>query len=161
MSLQRGYTYLLVLFIVALLGASLPIAGEMWATAKQREREADLLIAGDAIRRAIASYYTSGPAQYPPKLEDLIKDPRFPEVRRHLRQLYTDPFSGTTEWVLINSPRGGIMGVASASEDAPLKRTGFQGADQVFEAQALRLKDKLRYRDYEFIYDPAMGRVVR
>ena len=158
---QRGYTYLLVLFVVALIGASLPIAGEMWATAKQREREADLLVAGDAIRRAIASYYTAGQAQYPPKLEDLIKDPRFPDTRRHLRQLYPDPFSGTTDWALINSPRGGIMGVASASEDAPLKRTGFQGADKVFEEQALRLKDKLRYRDYEFIYDPAVNGALR
>lgn len=161
MRLQRGYTYLLVLFFVALLGAGLAITGEIWATAVQREREAQLLFAGDAIRQAIASYYKSGPAQYPPRLEDLLKDPRFPDTRRHLRQLYPDPFSGTAEWALIMSPRGGIMGVASASENAPLKRSGFQGVDRVFEEQAVRLKEKLRYRDWEFIHDPAFRGAVR
>lgn len=156
MGRQRGFTYMLVLFLVALTGAGLAIAGDVWATAKQREREVELLFAGDAIRRAIASYYHAGPSQYPPKLDDLLKDPRFPDTRRHLRQLYPDPFSGTAEWVLIKAPQGGIMGVASASEDAPLKRTDFRGPDRVFEEQATRLKEKLRYRDWEFIYDPAL-----
>lgn len=153
---QRGFTYMLVLFLVALTGAGLAIAGDVWATARQREREADLLFAGDAIRRAIASYYHAGPAQFPPALGDLIKDPRFPDTRRYLRQLYPDPFSGTAEWALIKAPQGGIMGVASASEDAPFKRTGFIGPDIVFEEQATRLKEKLRYRDWEFIYNPAL-----
>ena len=151
---QRGYTYLLVLFLVALTGAGLAIAGDMWATTRQREREAELLFAGDAIRRAIASYYLAGPAQYPPILDDLIKDPRFPDTRRHLRQRYPDPFGDT--WVLIKTPQGSIMGVASASEAAPLKRSDFRGPDRVFEEQAIRLKEKLRYRDWEFIYDPAL-----
>lgn len=153
---QRGFTYMLVLFLIALTGAGLAIASDVWSTAKQREREAELLFAGDAIRQAIASYYHAGPAQYPPKLDDLLKDPRFPDTRRHLRQLYPDPFSGTTEWALIKAPQGGIMGVASTSENAPIKRTGFRGTDRVFEEQATRLKEKLRYRDWEFIYDPAL-----
>jgi type II secretory pathway pseudopilin PulG len=159
---QRGFTYMLVLFMVALIGAGLAIAGEVWATTKQHEREAELLFAGDAIRHAIAAYYNgaSGPVKlYPARLEDLVKDPRFPDTRRYLRQIYPDPFSKTTEteWVLIKAPQGGIMGVASASEDAPMKRAGFQGPDHVFEDQANRLKEKLRYRDWEFIYDPALG----
>jgi type II secretory pathway pseudopilin PulG len=156
---QRGFTYMLVLFLVALIGAGLAIAGDVWATAKQREREAELLFAGGAIRQAIASYYNGSPGpakQYPPKLDDLLKDPRFPDTRRHLRQLYPDPFSGTADWALIKAPQGGIMGVASTSEAAPFKRTGFRGSDRVFEEQAVRLKEKLRYRDWEFIYDPAL-----
>lgn len=154
---QHGFTYILVLFLIALAGVGLAIVGDVWSTTKQREREAELLFAGDAIRQAIASYYHAGPAQYPPKLDDLIKDPRFPDTRRHLRQLYLDPFSGTTEWALIKAPQGGIMGVASASENAPLKRTGFLGPDRVFEEQAIHLKGKLRYRDWEFIYAPALS----
>lgn len=156
---QRGFTYMLVLFLVALTGAGLAIAGDVWATARQREREAELLFAGDVIRQAIANYYNGSPGsfkQYPAKLDDLLKDPRFPDTRRYLRQLYPDPFSRTTEWVLIKAPQGGIMGIASASEDAPLKLTGFRGPDRVFEGQATRLKEKLRYRDWEFIYDPAL-----
>jgi type II secretory pathway pseudopilin PulG len=156
---QRGFTYMLVLFLVAFLGAGLAVASDVWSTAKQRQRELDLLFNGDALRLAIASYYKNSPGafkQYPPQLEDLIKDPRFPDTRRHLRQLYPDPFSGTTDWVLIKAPQGGIMGVASASEAAPLKRTNFRGPDHVFEDQAKNLKEKLRYRDWEFIYNPAL-----
>ena len=156
---QQGFTYMLVLFMVAFLGAGLSVVGEVWATAKQHEHEESLLFAGDAFRHAIANYYNGGSGaikQYPPTLDDLIKDPRFPDTRRYLRQLYPDPFTGKTEWVLIKAPQGGIMGVASSSEDAPLKRTGFIGPDHVFEDQAKRLNDKLRYRDWEFIYDPAL-----
>lgn len=52
------------------------------------------------------------------------------------------------------------MGVASASENAPLKRAEFRDPNRVFEEQAIRLKDKLRYRDWEFIYDPALRGIV-
>ena len=144
---------------ILLTGAGLAIVSDLWATTKQREREAELLFIGDAIRLAIARYYESSPGpvkQYPPKLEDLLKDPRFPDTRRYLRQLYPDPFSGTVEWVQIKAPQGGIMGVASGSETAPLKRTYFRGSDRVFEEQAIRLKDRLRYRDWEFVYGPAL-----
>lgn len=152
---QRGYTYMLVLFMVALTGASLAIASDIWATAKQREQETELLFVGDAIRQAIASYYNAGSTkQYPSTLNDLLRDPRFPDTRRHLRRLYPDPFSGTTEWILIKAPQGGIMGVASTSKNAPLKRTSFIGPNRVFEEQTIRLKEKLRYRDWEFIHTP-------
>ena len=118
-----------------------------------------MLFAGSAIRQAIAAYYlaTPGPLkQYPASLENLLKDPRFPDTRRYLRQLYPDPVTGSAEWALIKAPQGGIMGVASASESAPLKRAEFRDPNRAFEDQAIRLKDKLRYRDWEFIYDPAL-----
>ena len=158
-SRQRGFTYLLVLFFIASVAAGLAAVGELWASSRQREREVELLFTGSAIRQAIASYYlaTPGPVkQYPPSLENLLKDPRFPDTRRHLRQLYPDPMTGGIEWALIKAPQGGIAGVASASEAAPLKRAGFLYPNQVFEDQAVRLKDKLRYRDWEFVYDPAL-----
>jgi type II secretory pathway pseudopilin PulG len=159
MQAQRGFTYMLVLFLIAFIGAGLGVASDVWVTAKQREHETELLFSGDAIRVAIANYYRGSPGnikQFPMQLEDLLKDPRYPDTRRYLRQLYTEPFSEKTEWVLIKAPQGGIMGVASPSETLPLKLTGFQGADHVFEDQAVRLKDKLRYRDWEFIYNPAI-----
>lgn len=154
---QRGFTYLLLLFFIAATAAGLGAVGELWATSRQQEREIELLFAGSALRQAIGAYYqaTPGPVkQYPASLENLLKDPRFPDTRRHLRQLYPDPMTGNAEWVLIKAPQGGIMGVASASEAAPLKRAGFRDPNRVFEDQAVRLKEKLRYRDWEFIYDP-------
>ncbi len=160
MSLARrdsGFTYLMVLFFIAALAAGLAVVGGLWATSRQREREVDLLFAGSAIRQAIGAYYlaTPGPVkQYPPALENLLKDARFPDTRRYLRQIYPDPMTGTTEWALIKAPQGGIMGVASASESAPIKRAGFREPNQAFDGLAPRLKDKLRYRDWEFIYEP-------
>jgi type II secretory pathway pseudopilin PulG len=163
MKRQQGFTYMLVLFLIALTGVGLAIGSDVWATAKQREREAELLFIGNAIRQSIASYYENSSGsikQYPSKLEDLLKDPRFPDTRRHLRQLYPDPFTGTAEWALIKAPQGGIMGVASTSESPPFKRSGFHGIDRVFEEQAMRLNEKLRYRDWEFIYDPALSSLL-
>jgi type II secretory pathway pseudopilin PulG len=156
---QNGFTYLLVLILVALLGVGMALSSDVWITNKQRQREIDLLFAGDAFRVAIANYYKNTPGnvkRYPVKLDDLIKDPRFPDTRRYLRQLYTDPFNNSAEWALIQAPQGGIMGIASTSQLAPLKLANFPGADQVFEDQAKRLKEKMRYRDWEFIYDPAL-----
>ncbi len=155
---QRGFTYLLLLFFIATVTAGLAAAGELWATSRQQERERELLFAGNAIREAIGAYYdaTPGPLkQYPARLENLLKDARFPDTRRYLRQAYPDPMTGK-EWSLIKAPQGGIMGVASDSEGAPLKRAGFRDPNRVFEDQAIRLKEKLRYRDWEFIFDPAL-----
>lgn len=156
---QRGFTYLLVLFFIASIAVGLSAVGELWSTSRQQEREVELLFAGNAIRQAIGAYYlaTPGPLkQYPASLEQLLKDPRFPDTQRYLRRLYPDPITGSTEWALIKAPQGGIMGVASASEAAPLKRAGFRAPNQVFEEQAIRLKDKLRYRDWEFVYNPLL-----
>lgn len=156
---QSGFTYLLVLFIIASVAVGMSAVGELWSTSRQRERELELLFNGNAIRQAISAYYlaTPGPIkQYPASLEDLLKDPRFPDTRRYLRQLYPDPISGSADWVLIRAPQGGIMGIASASEKAPIKRAGFHEPNRVFEELAARLQNKLRYRDWEFIYEPML-----
>ena len=158
---QRGFTYLLVLFFIATVAAGLAAVGELWSTSRQQERERELLFAGNAIRQAIGAYYlgTEGPVKrYPASLEDLLKDPRYIYTQRYLRRLYPDPMTGSTEWALIKAPQGGIMGIASSSERAPLKRAGFLDPNRAFEEQAVRLKDKLRYRDWEFIYEPLLRR---
>ena len=157
---QGGFTYLLVLFFVAIMAAGLAAVGDLWSTSRQREREVELLFAGNAIREAIGAYYAATPGplkQYPLSLENLLKDPRFPDTRRYLRQVYPDPMHGKAEWVLIKAPEGGIMGIASPSERAPMKRAGFRVPNREFEDQAIRLKDKLRYRDWEFVYVPTPG----
>ncbi|MDD5298632.1 MAG: type II secretion system protein [Rhodocyclaceae bacterium] len=144
---------------MAILGAGLAAISDVWTTSVTREKESELLFVGAQYRRAIARYYENTPGglrQYPSQLEDLLLDPRFPEPRRYLRDVYPDPITGTSDWVLIKAPQGGIMGIASASESRPLKTSGFVGANSVFEPLAERLADKLRYRDWEFVYDPAM-----
>ena len=152
---QRGAIYLAVLFIVAVTGVGLATFGRSWSTEIQREREAALLDAGSTYRRAIGRYYeaTPGPIKvYPPDLDSLLADPRFPEVRRHLRQPIPDPMTGKVDWVLLPAPGGGIAGVASRAEQAPFKRVGFSGHNRAFEVVAEQRGDKLRYRDWEFVH---------
>jgi len=146
--MQRGFTYLTVLFVVAMMAGGLALIGEVWQTSNAREKEADLLHAGNEYRKAIERYYLSGPKQYPKTLADLLKDPRQPGTVRYLRRLYPDPITGKDEWGLVKSNDGGIAGVYSLSEDAPLKTGGFAVRDASFEGKG-------KYSDWQFIYASA------
>jgi type II secretory pathway pseudopilin PulG len=143
----RGFTYLTVLFMVAIMGFGLALAGEVWHTAAAREKEAELLYAGNQYRKAIERYYLSGPRQYPRSLEDLLKDPRKPDTVRHLRRLYPDPITGKSEWGIVKAPDGGVMGVYSTSEEQPLKTAGFRLRDRGFENVA-------KYSGWNFAHAP-------
>ena len=145
--MQKGFTYLTVLFVVAMMAGGLALAGEVWHTSAMREKEADLLHVGNEYRKAIERYYVSGPKQYPKSLADLVKDPRQPGTVRHLRRLYPDPITGKDEWGLVKSNDGGIAGVYSTSEAAPLKTGGFAVRDASFEG-------KTKYSDWQFVYAP-------
>lgn len=146
---QGGYTYLGLLFAIALLSVVMAGSGLLWSTTIQREKEEDLLAIGQEFRKAIGQYYLRTPGtvkKYPPTLESLIYDPRQAAVTRYLRRIYRDPVTGRAEWGLIASPDGGVMGVYSLSEKAPIKRS-FIGDDQDFIG-------KRKYSDWHFIYTP-------
>src|SRR5687768_12231387 len=104
-----GYTYMTILFVVAIMTAGLGVVGELWQTAAVREREAELLHVGNQYRKAIERYVRAGGA-YPRELGELLQDPRKPGIERYLRQLYPDPLTGKPEWGLVKAPDGGIMG---------------------------------------------------
>ena len=144
---EHGFTYLAILFAVALMGVGLALTGEVWQTASLREKEAQLLYVGGQYRRAIERYYLSGPRQYPRKLEDLLKDPRKPNTERYLRRLYFDPVTGSSEWGIVKAPDGGVMGVYSLSDAKPVKTGGFDVRNRAFEASG-------KYSDWKFVYDP-------
>ena len=143
---QQGFTYLAVLLGVAMMGATLALTGMAWQTVVQREKEVELLFVGGEFRRAIKQYY-GGSGQYPRQLADLLQDPRYPDMRRYLRKLYFDPITGKNEWGLVRAPDGGIMGVFSPSDEAPLKTAGFALANQDFEG-------KVHYSEWQFIVPP-------
>lgn len=144
---SRGFTYLTVLFIVAVITAGLALVGEVWETAAKREKEAELLFIGHEYRKAITRYYLAGKNQYPRSLEDLLKDPRQPGTVRYLRRAYADPFTGKAEWGIVKAPDGGIAGVHSLSDQKPLKTGNFRLRDAGFESAAT-------YADWKFIYSP-------
>ena len=149
---EHAFTYLTVLIILAILSAGLALVGEVWHTAARRDKEAELLFVGNEYRKAIERYYLNGPAQYPRKLEELIKDPRTPTVERYLRQLYPDPITGKNEWGLIKAPDGGIMGVHSLSQDRPLKTAHLSGV-------AVAATKDVKYSDWKFV--PTADEIAR
>jgi type II secretory pathway pseudopilin PulG len=142
-----------VLLAVALHGAVLAAVGVVWSNAQKRERETQLLFVGHEFRKAIRSYAAGagGAGTYPESLEDLLRDPRTPALKRHLRKIYVDPMTGKAEWGLVRSPEGkGILGVYSLSEDAPLKTGNFAEADKEFEG-------KTSYAEWKFGIRPVQA----
>jgi type II secretory pathway pseudopilin PulG len=148
----RGFTYVGLLALVVLIGILLAAAGQVSSAAIQREREAQLLWVGHQYRAAIGRYHRQRRA-YPQTLEELLgpADRSAPLLVRFLRRLYPDPMGNGAEWVLIQAPGSGIMGVASSSKRAPFKTAGFDLADEEFEKAAT-------YADWQFTYLPAVGR---
>jgi type II secretory pathway pseudopilin PulG len=143
---RRGFTYLIVLAILVAAGMALTGANIAWTTAVRREKEAELLFRGDQYRRAFASwirYAPGGRVQYPTRLEDLLKDPRTPGLRRHLRQLYPDPMVPDGKWGLVRNASGAIRGVFSQHPGKPLKSAGFAEIYAGF-------KDARSYADWKF-----------
>jgi len=144
---QRGFGYLWTLMLVAFMGVGSVIAGELYSMSVRRDRERELIFIGHEFRAAIERYYNSsagGMQSYPLTLEELLKDPRFPNARRHLRRLYADPMTGKPAWgtIVIN---GRIVGVHSLSVKKPVKVDHFEDVDA-------GLRNKERYADWNFVY---------
>lgn len=136
---EQGVAYLALLIAIAIVGIGLAAAGVVWSEASQREKERELLFVGEQFRRAIQQYYESGVLEkrYPPTLEVLLQDPRFPGIRRYLRRIYRDPMSGTTQWGLLRAPDGGIMGVHSLRDGiVAQQRTNFPQRLEGLEGKA-------------------------
>jgi type II secretory pathway pseudopilin PulG len=147
---EAGFTYLGLLILVAILALAASATLTLGSIVQRREAEQRLLEVGAAYRQAIASYLNSSPAgdrRYPGTLADLLRDPRYPGVRRHLRQLYPDPITGKNEWGLVGAPGGGIMGVHSLSNAKPIKIADFALENESFE-------EATRYSQWVFIARP-------
>lgn len=145
----RGFTFLAVMFSMVLIGTVIGAAAQKWETVARREKEEELLFRGLAIKRAIDLFYRTsraGFAQYPRSLEELIKDPGSPAIRRYLRKIYPDPMT-EGEWVLIKDANGRVKGVRSGSDEAPLKTANFPEELKAFEG-------KTKYSEWIFESKP-------
>jgi len=155
----RGVVLLALLLALGLAGIAALAAVDVWAVSRQHEREQQLLFAGEQYRQALRHYYFGAPAGmprvFPDTLADLLDDTRFPVPVHHLRRLYADPMTAGGEWgVLRVADR--IVGVYSLSEQAPLKKAGFTGAN----ATAL-FGDAVTYRDWVFAVQLQRGMLPR
>ena len=147
---ERGFTLAGALLLVAVLGAGMAAYGELASHAAQREKEQELLFAGNQFRQAIGAYYERTPGavkRFPRSLEELLEDKRHPVAMRHLRRVYADPMTGKREWGLVEAPGGGIMGVYSLGQDRPVKSAGFATRDIAFTGAE-------SYSGWQFAYNP-------
>ena len=148
---KRGFSYVFVLIIIVVIGIAATSASRYWSTIVKRETEKELLFRGDQIRSAILSYYHASPQgsspSFPGRIESLIKDNRYPFVKRHLRKYYIDPLTSDGTWGLILDPKNKIQGVFSKSKKKPLKTKNFKSIYKNFE------KAKT-YSDWKFIFHP-------
>jgi len=168
---QNGITFLAVLMVLVIMGIMLGLTGQSWKMVMKREKEKELLFRGNQIKEAIENWNN---AKYPPptghpvkplnKLEDLMLDPASLKPRPYLRRLYTDPMTGK-EWTLLRGPKiaanttttstgvstiqnGPISGVASTSQEEPLK-TDFTDIPTLKDLGGMK-----KYSEWEFRADP-------
>lgn len=110
-----GFTYLALLFWLAISGVGLAALGQAWHLDTRRAREEELLFRAGEYARALGSY-KAWHRRYPSSLQQLVDDRQGTRVLRHLRQLYPDPITGSADWGLERNPAGQIQAIFSNSD---------------------------------------------
>jgi type II secretory pathway pseudopilin PulG len=139
-----GFTYIAVLIFVAINAAVLAATGMLFSDSARREKERELLFVGNQYRQAINAYQKQF-GGFPAKLEDLVE-------KKHLRRLYRDPLTNSSDWGLVPAPdkgviKGGIMGVYSQADGPPFKTANFLERDKEFAGAG-------SYAEWRFIATP-------
>jgi type II secretory pathway pseudopilin PulG len=126
---QNGFAYLSLLIFLALMGFVCAMAVQVGGLVHRRAAEQALLDVGLEFARALSSYADQTPAgmdDQPLSLQELLLDTRHTQKVRHLRQIYPDPMTGSTEWGLELDPdTRRIIGVFSLSTHKPIKVGNF------------------------------------
>jgi type II secretory pathway pseudopilin PulG len=143
---QAGFTYVGLIVLVTIIGLVGAATLKVDSLLRRAAAEEELLEIGAAFSAALTSYAEATPRgqpQQPPSLADLLKDPRVPGLRRHLRKIFVDPITGKAEWgiVWLNKGSGvgdgnggsGVVAVYSLSQSKPLKLANFDSRFQNFE----------------------------
>lgn len=132
-----GFTYLGLIILVAMLGLVASATLKMGVLLQRNAAEQELLYIGAQFSDALASYAAATPPgqpRQPPSLKELLKDPRFPNARRHLRKLFVDPVTGKATWgIMYLAGETGVTGVYSLSQAKPIKVANFDTRFQSFE----------------------------
>jgi len=141
---QRGFTYLSLIILVAIIGLAAAATLKIGAVIQRSRAEQELLDIGAAFSDALKSYADATPQGLPPQppsLKELLRDPRFPGTRRHLRKIFVDPMTGKAEWGIVYlGDKTGVIAVYSLSNAQPVKignfpqrYAGFEGKKRISE----------------------------
>lgn len=136
-----------MVFFVAMLGLVGAATLKVDTLLRRAAAEQDLLEIGAEFSEALRSYAAATPRGYPtapPTLQDLLKDPRFPGTRRHLRKIFVDPVTGKDEWgIVYQGDKVGVLAVYSLSQAQPLKVANF-------DARFLNFENKEHLSEWKF-----------
>ncbi|WP_373991164.1 type II secretion system protein [Duganella sp. BuS-21] len=143
----RGFTYLSLIIVVAIIALVAASALKLGSVLQRSRAEQELLTIGAAFSDALKSYADATPqgqATQPPSLKELLKDPRFPGTRRHLRKIFVDPMTGNAEWgITYLGNKTGVLAVYSLSAAKPVKIGNFPARFGGFE-------DRHKISDWKF-----------
>ena len=153
---QQGLAYLSLLIFIAILGLTASALVQVTSLMNRRSAEDALLTIGSEYANALNSYSQNSPAgadDEPLSLQELLRDTRNPgAVKRHLRQIFPDPITGSPNWGLVTDPdTKRIQGVFSESETKPVKVGNFSEAFKGFD-------NKLYLR--EWVFTAEIGRSI-
>ncbi|NRR31576.1 type II secretion system protein [Oxalobacteraceae bacterium] len=136
---RAGFTYISLIILLAIIALVSAATLRMGVMVQRSIAEQELLNIGAEFSDALQSYADATPAgqpTQPPGFKELLKDPRFPGTRRHLRKVFVDPVSGKAEWgVLYLGDKVGIIGIYSLSDARPVKIGNFPVRFQGFEGK--------------------------
>lgn len=88
-SMQRGFSYIALLLLVALVGIALAVTGEAWSRTKARQIQTQAAWEQKQVDRAVRSYVCAAPGNMrtaPASVEQLLQDDRYLGIKRHLRE---------------------------------------------------------------------------
>jgi type II secretory pathway pseudopilin PulG len=165
---QRGFSYILALTIVMVMGIMLGMVGQSWKSLKQREQEEEMIYRGDQVAEIIYQRYKcmglpninqnlwSINSPNGTILDDLVigKEEKCPAkngttVKYRLRSSATiDPMTGK-QWK-IATPIGDVTrmaGVMSESTDEPYRKS----FKNIYDSKLL--DEKKQYSDWAFTWE--------
>jgi type II secretory pathway pseudopilin PulG len=144
---QAGFTYLGLIIFVTVIGMVGAATLKVSSLLRRAEAENELLEIGAEFSAALRSYAAATPqgqSNQPTSLEQLLRDPRFPNPRRHLRRILVDPTTGKAEWGMVSAGEGApILGVYSRSQAQPLKIANF-------DPRFVNFENKKHLSDWKF-----------
>jgi len=117
-SAEGGFTLVVVVMVIAIMGIMMAVAVQTVSFQMQREREAELIFRGQQYVEGIRLYRQKY-GRYPMRMKELWEaDPRV------LRQKWTDPITGSDEWGVVflgqeGQQVGGPGGPAAPGQSRP------------------------------------------
>jgi type II secretory pathway pseudopilin PulG len=117
----------MALMVLVLMGIATGAAAPVWWMEVRREKEEELIFRLGQYRLALARYRADR-GRPPRELKDLLEDRSQLQMRRYLRRLYPDPFTGKSDWKLdyVVDRTGAVLGITdlhSSSALEPIRKT--------------------------------------